>query len=98
MKTRNPRGQLGRAFSIIAQHQMREWDMHADVRAWGAPSECHDLVNRGAARRERAAYAHASAVSGLKRQHLRKAFDAMPIRQYERLCAAVEEARTHRHA
>jgi hypothetical protein len=38
---------LSRALTIIARAEAAEHFMHADVRAWGAPGECHQDVSRG---------------------------------------------------
>ena len=37
----------GRWLGEIAQFMRGAAELHADVDAWSAPSECHDLVNRG---------------------------------------------------
>ena len=54
---------LGKAVGILILADCVERFMHADVRAWGAPSECHDVVSRGAARRRRQARRHAEAIA-----------------------------------
>lgn len=55
--------QLGKALSILIMADVCEVSYHADVSAWGAPSECHDDVRRGEARRYRRARKHAEAVA-----------------------------------
>lgn len=55
--------QLGKALSILAQHEVDELIQHDDVDAWGAPSECHRDVSRGEGRRWRRARKHAEAVA-----------------------------------
>jgi hypothetical protein len=52
---------LSRALTILARAEAAEIDLHADVDAWGAPSECHALVGRHQARRDRIARKHAEA-------------------------------------
>lgn len=54
---------LGQVLTIIARAEACEHFMHADVDAWGAPSECHGLVSRGETRRQRQARRHAEAVA-----------------------------------
>lgn len=54
---------LGKALTILAKAEAVEMDYHADVDAWGAPSECHGLVSRGEAQRARLARKHAEAVA-----------------------------------
>ena len=58
--------QLGKAIGILLQAHMNESDMHSDVDAFHAPSECHDLVSRGEGRRLRFARRHALHVAGFK--------------------------------
>ena len=67
MQTNSHQVQMGRAVSIIAAHFAAEHIAHADVDAFGAPSECHALVARGEAQRERQARRLAKAASGLSR-------------------------------
>lgn len=54
---------LGKALTILARAEAAELDAHADVDAFNAPSECHDLVSRHEARRMRRARKHAEAVA-----------------------------------
>lgn len=54
---------LGKALTILATQQAIECDMHSDVSAFGAPSECHGLVARGEGRRARRARKHAEAIT-----------------------------------
>jgi hypothetical protein len=58
---------LGKAIGIIARNEADENFMHADVDAFHAPSECHELVARGETKRRRLARRHAKSVSGLSR-------------------------------
>lgn len=46
---------LGAALSRLIVQEAQESFMHADVSAWGAPSECHELVSRGEEERRLAA-------------------------------------------
>jgi hypothetical protein len=55
---------LGKALSIIAKAQVLEAIMHEDVDAFGAPSECHGLVDHGCAKRFRLARRRAEALAG----------------------------------
>lgn len=64
--------QLGRAFSILAQHEVKEYLMHEDIEMFHAPSECHQLVAQGVEKRYHEAYRHARAVSGLSRWKFKK--------------------------
>lgn len=50
---------LGRVLTILALHEASEIFAHEDVRAFGAPSECHDDVSRGEPQRFREARRHA---------------------------------------
>lgn len=52
---------LGQVLTILARAEAAEHFMHADVSAFGAPSECHALVSRGEARRKRIARKRAEA-------------------------------------
>jgi len=54
---------LGKALSIIAVQQATEYFRHADVDAFGAPSECHALVERGEKIRIRRARKHAESTA-----------------------------------
>lgn len=65
--------QLGRAITILAQQQADEEIAHMDVSAWGAPSECHGVVAKGADDRYRRAYRRARAISGLTNKQFQKA-------------------------
>lgn len=87
MTLRNPKGQLGRALTIVYTASVREEIMHEDVAAFGAPSECHALVSKGADQRMRAAYRHACAVSGLKRREFAAVFNALP----EHVCGRIRD-------
>lgn len=57
--------QLGKAISILVSAERIERDMHDDVDAWGAPSECHDLVARGEEKRRRHARRRALHAAGV---------------------------------
>lgn len=89
MKIRNPRGQLGRAMTILYEANAAEEIMHQDGAAFGAPSECHALVSKGEAQRMRHAYRRACAVSGLKRREFVAIFNAMPQHIWHRANAQV---------
>lgn len=54
---------LSAALTILARAEAAEIFMHADVAAFGAPSECLALVSRGEARRSRRARKHAEAIA-----------------------------------
>ena len=54
---------LGKALTILAAHECDERFAHADVDAWGAPSECHGLVSKNEGKRERIARKHAEAIA-----------------------------------
>lgn len=54
---------LGRVLSVLATAEASEIAMHADVSAWGAPSECHRDVSRGEEQRFREARRHAEALA-----------------------------------
>jgi len=54
------------ALTVLARAEANEQLMHDDVRAWGAPSECHADVARGAAERWRTARRRAHALTGLR--------------------------------
>lgn len=66
--TNQSKRQLGKALGIIARTSAIEHILHADVSAWGAPSECHDSVSKGEDQRARHARRHAKAVSGAASQ------------------------------
>lgn len=55
---------LGRALSIIVQHKRNEDAMHEDVNQFHAPSECHELVSRGEAKRFRLVRRRVKALTG----------------------------------
>lgn len=46
---------LSAALSVVARAQAWEYIGHADISAWGAPSECHRDFERGEERRWRLA-------------------------------------------
>lgn len=54
---------LGRALTILVQQEVAEIELHDDVDAWHAPSECHRDVARYEAQRAREARKHAEAVA-----------------------------------
>lgn len=54
---------LGQVLTILARAECSEHFMHADLRAFNAPGECHTLVARGAVRRRRQARRHAEATA-----------------------------------
>ena len=81
--------QLGKALGILLKQIEHEAMLHDDVAAWGAPSECHDLVARGQERRHRDAMRHACHVAGVRngrllRRAMRRAMgnDAWVYRHY----------------
>lgn len=55
---------LGAVLSVLAMAEVNEEIMHADVSAWGAPSECHADVSRGEDVRMAEAVAQAEAMAG----------------------------------
>jgi hypothetical protein len=55
---------LGRVATILAKCEAVEIDLHADVDAWHAPSECHTQVSRGEVQRMRLARRRAEALAG----------------------------------
>lgn len=63
LRAPRPVPNLSIALSILMRAECREVFLHADVSAFGAPSECHDDVDRGMAKRMRVARKHAEAVS-----------------------------------
>jgi hypothetical protein len=66
--------QLGKAVGILMAHQRVCDEMHEDVDAFHAPSECHEIVSRGNARRFRLVKKHACVAAGVKDlKQLRKA-------------------------
>ena len=62
MKSRN----LGKAIGILIRQQMHEIEMHEDVEAFNAPSECHGIVAKGAVKRARLARRRALHAAGLR--------------------------------
>lgn len=56
---------VSRALTVIARAEVRECLMHDDVRAWGAPSECHADVSRGEPQRWRDARRAVRGLTGL---------------------------------
>lgn len=54
---------LGAALMVLARAEASEIFMHADVDAFGAPGECHGLVARGEAERQRLARRQAEAIA-----------------------------------
>jgi hypothetical protein len=56
---------ISQALTVIAFAECREHFMHADVVAFGAPSECHDLVSRGEAERLRLMRRRVHSLTGL---------------------------------
>lgn len=86
---------LGKAITILAKAEALELDMHADVEAFYAPSECHDLVARGEIQRARLARKHAEAIANrpyrvIKREAYRRGGVAIHYmsRAYGRLLGA----------
>lgn len=71
---------LGQVLTIVARSEASEHFRHADVRAFGAPGECHALVARGAKQRQRQARKHAEAEAQapwrvIKRQAAQRGLD-----------------------
>lgn len=64
---------LGKALTILAGQLVDEEIMHADVDAWGAPSECHRDVSRGERRRHRAAIWKARGASRMSKRNFNRA-------------------------
>lgn len=86
--------QYGKALGILWRADRFESEMHADVSAWGAPSECHDSVSSGEARRRREARRHAEAVAGVPlRVLLARAARLVPPAALRRAEARVSEPR-----
>lgn len=83
--------QMGKAIGILALAQAREDFMHEDVDAFGAPGECHGLVSRGEARRERQARRHAKAASGLSRAAFNRELRRVPYPVMRRAYGRVYE-------
>lgn len=83
--------QLGKAFGIMLRAQVREYVMHADISAYGAPSECHASVSKGESQRMREAFRHAKAVSGLSRSSLKRELQRVPVPQWDRWLARVDQ-------
>lgn len=46
---------LGAVIMVLARAEYAEYALHEDVDAYYEPSECHDLVSRGEAKRQRLA-------------------------------------------
>ena len=69
LKVRN----ISRALTILARAEAAEFDLHADVDAFGAPSECHALVSRGEKQRWRNAVRHAKGVTGASYPQIKRA-------------------------
>jgi len=65
---------LGKAVGILVRAYMNEYMLHESVYSmnghWSAPAECHDVIERGRAKRLRQARRHALAVSGYKNMRL----------------------------
>lgn len=57
---------ISRALTLVAGLECYESFMHADVSAWGAPSECHDDVSRGEGVRMRKMCRHVRGITGLR--------------------------------
>jgi hypothetical protein len=55
---------LGQALSVVIAQEAAEADAHADVDAFGAPSECHSLVNKHMLRRRLNAIVEAQRIAG----------------------------------
>lgn len=62
--------QLGKAITILMEHERREIAAHEDVDAFHAPSECHAIVSKGEAKRRRLAIRRACHVAGVRNLRL----------------------------
>ena len=54
---------LGAVLQVLAKAEARELDLHADVDAYQAPSECHGLVSQYEGKRRRLARRQAEAMA-----------------------------------
>lgn len=54
---------LGHALTILARHEASEIDVHEELHAFYAPSECYDLVAAHHSQSKREARRHACAVA-----------------------------------
>lgn len=63
---------ISTALTILARREAAEHFMHADVEAFGAPSECHELVSRGETKRRRQARKHAEAEARMPYRVIRR--------------------------
>lgn len=67
---------LGQALSVVIAQEAAEAVAHADVSAFGAPSECHDLVDRHMKRRRAEAIAEAERLAGVPWAEIRMQAEA----------------------
>ena len=81
--------QLGRAFSVLAQQEAQEQLDHLDVEIFGAPSECHALVDKGKHLRRRRARRVAHSVSSLTNYQFRKALRQLRNRDFDRAVTTI---------
>ena len=72
---------LGQVLTVLAIREAAECFAHADVEAFGAPSECHALVSRGEDKRRRTARRLAESVARRPMRIVRReaAARGMPI-------------------
>jgi hypothetical protein len=59
---------IGKGLAILAHFYLTEAHYHADVSAWHAPGECHDVVSKHEDRRLREVWRHIKGVTGLKKK------------------------------
>lgn len=81
---------MGKGITTYVLAMVNEEILHHDVNAWGAPSECHDLVARGEAQRLRLARRRAARQAGVNVRTFMRAFKALPQRHHNRLLLVLE--------
>lgn len=77
---------LAQALTILASAEMAEHAAHADVSAFGAPSECHALVSRGETARKRQARKHAESVARRPYRVIKREALSLGIELYSPYC------------
>ena len=82
---------LGKALTIMAEHEASEEFKHADMSAFGAPSECHQDALRSEPRRRRQARKHAEAVARAPWRVIRREADkrGFNLRHWHELVARI---------
>ena len=63
---------LGQVLSVLVAHEASEILPHEDVDVWGAPSECHVLVEEQMARRRAEAFRKMEEMAGVPFRQIRK--------------------------